>query len=144
RSSSGTWTRSCASAPANSTRTRSEARASGAVHLDPVAPVVLGAVERGVRALHQFLQALAAAQAGHADAHRAREAFGEVAAVHCLDRRAQALGDDPGLGQPGVGQQHQELLAAGAAEQVEVAQVAAEGRGDALEYLVADQVAVAV
>src|SRR5690606_40880481 len=40
--------------------------------------------------------------------------------------------------------EHQELLAAGAAEQVEVAQVAAEGRGDALEYLVADQVAVAV
>src|SRR5690606_34497756 len=83
RSSSGTWTRWCASAPANSTPTpcnqppvAAEPRSAGIrrfpqsardisrawlgptvrLQLDPVAPVRLGPVQRRVRARDQVLQ----------------------------------------------------------------------------------------
>src|SRR5262249_61512745 len=104
-------------------------------HLDAVAPAVLGAEQRALRALDQIGHLLAAAPLRDAD----RDAQDEREAIADLERAlrhalAHALADLPGAAGVGLGHHGEELLARVAHEDVAGADRTAQPAGDLREH----------
>src|SRR5688572_4923462 len=124
---------------------REAAVACGVVHLDAVAPLGLGDVQRDVGAsrdlVEQYIPALITRQA---EAQR----HGDILFIHAhvlvAQRGAQTLGRLPRLVHGGIWEQHQEFLAAIASEHFARVQRRAHCRGETLQQLIAHGVAEAV
>src|SRR3954447_9387117 len=81
----------------------------------PVAPVMLGRVERRVAACDPVRARFAGSEMGHPDRERdPAEALAPILQLYAArtDELAQAVGQGRGIDQPGGGQDHGELLAA--------------------------------
>src|SRR5690606_21767529 len=122
RSSSGTWTRWCGSAPASWTPTRSERTPGLALH--PVAAALLGAVQGGIGARQQGVVAVAGAlHPGGTDTGGDPQLRVDVVEAQRGGRHAQAFGHRQRLLQRGVRADHHEFLAADPADRIAPAQL---------------------
>lgn len=86
-----------------------------------VAASRLRCVERGIGPAHEGVGMLAG-EVGYADADGRRQQRSADDDGHLRDRSAHALGHDDGSARPGGGENHQELLAAPAPDEVPLAQ----------------------
>ena len=111
------------------------------VDFDAVAAAGLGAIEVGVGARQRHGRIFLSYQFRHSGRHRDAAGIGDGEVLHVL---AHAFGEDSRAGQPDVGQQHQELLAAPAHRQIRSALRGREDLGDAAQHAVADGVSRAV
>lgn len=123
------------------------ARVSGRVGHNPIAPVPLSAIERLIGALQdQLRRVVRKFERGDHHARRHFEGADPLPGIEGSrsDALAQALSHQIGLGQVGVRHDHDKLLPAEPAGQVDAANVATHARGELTEHGIACVMAIAV